>query len=93
MRCSNRETEDPDCTIKNSQFEKLRRNLKRPGFRKLRLKMPAFGKAKVLPGGPWKRGNGETQSQAWEWQSGSGNIGGIVSIINKVNQQGRQKRE
>lgn len=55
MRCSNRETEDPDCTIKNSQFEKLRRNIKRPSFQEThRLKMPAFGKTKVLPGGPGK---------------------------------------
>lgn len=29
MRCSNKEVEDPDCTIKNSQFEKLRRKSKK----------------------------------------------------------------
>lgn len=88
MRCSKREAEDPDYTIKNSQFEKLRRNLKRPSFQEThRLKTPAFGKTKVLPGGPWKRGKGETQPVIGIHllKSGSRKIGDIVSVINKVN--------
>ena len=87
MRCSNREAEDPDYTIKSSQFEKLRRNLKRPNFQEIhRLKMSAFGKTKVLPGGPWKRGKGEIQpvTGIHLLKPGRRKIGAIVSVLNEV---------